>query len=610
METSNKSISKVSDLFYLGKPIKVPAYQRAYAWEEKQVNQFIDDLYEFKGRSGYYFGHFILENNDGKYFEIIDGQQRLTTFILFLMVCKVYNPNSEVENYISKFDTVEYDSENLKTIQQQLTLEKEWDFENFKMNDTNASTLSIKKIIEALNIFKKAFLKRLQIEYIKDYISVITDALASAHITPGKEIAVQIFELHNTRGIQLNTIEKVKAKLMRAVYKHNTTGSADDDVKEIQNAFAEIFRMEEEIANKSFRGDLQLDELLLSHLRVIDDGTKLAMNQNRNEFNSPARGGNREEAILKYIDENTGLYDNENHSQYVEYSKRLADEFLISTKILCNQLPKLDEINSLVGDTLIFERDLSTEFYLILFRLIKGEYKFEIFQLWEKLLFIRDFHDKYYKLLYRDNFQRLFLELITDSKRDESITTITIINKFIKEGFRSEKLEGDLDEVVLNYLKNNKTYIIKNGFNWWKEKNVYILYKYEKSLNNSHHHIREFMKSNRSIEHILPQEWKWEWFVKDDKNITDADRKVGEKINLYINGIGNLLIISKEKNSGLGNNHPKDKEYYLHNEALGGSYEEHNDNRQKWNHYESWETIIEERGNKIYEFMMRYFFNK
>lgn len=76
----NSTIEKFEDLFNLPGKLKVPNYQRAYAWESEQLNQFVSDMLEMKNKGNYYYGHFILEktNND---FEIIDGQQRLTTFI-------------------------------------------------------------------------------------------------------------------------------------------------------------------------------------------------------------------------------------------------------------------------------------------------------------------------------------------------------------------------------------------------------------------------------------------------------------------------------------------------------------------------------------------------
>src|SRR5690606_25974383 len=95
------TIKDLGNLFNDATKLKVPSYQRAYAWEEEQLNQFVSDMLEMKDKGGYYYGHFILEKtNDG--FEIIDGQQRLTTFILFLIVCRLFKKEG-IEDYINKF---------------------------------------------------------------------------------------------------------------------------------------------------------------------------------------------------------------------------------------------------------------------------------------------------------------------------------------------------------------------------------------------------------------------------------------------------------------------------------------------------------------------------
>ena len=121
-----------------GNRIFVPDYQRAYSWDTskendstKQVNVFLSDLENQVNslRSGntspYYFGHFLFEKkSDGEY-AIIDGQQRLTTIIIFL--CVIFkllkekretglkdNESDLYEDMIVRrkkfrFDTVEYD---------------------------------------------------------------------------------------------------------------------------------------------------------------------------------------------------------------------------------------------------------------------------------------------------------------------------------------------------------------------------------------------------------------------------------------------------------------------------------------------------------------------
>ena len=80
-----------------GNTIIVPNYQRAYSWDTeldkskppKQVNVFLSDLEEYNKsctKSPYYFGHFLFEEKTETDFGVIDGQQRLTTIVIFLSV--------------------------------------------------------------------------------------------------------------------------------------------------------------------------------------------------------------------------------------------------------------------------------------------------------------------------------------------------------------------------------------------------------------------------------------------------------------------------------------------------------------------------------------------
>ena len=88
-----ESSTNISTLL-AGKSISVPTYQRAYSWDTdnsnkslKQVNTFLSDLQDYvKSHSStpYYFGHFLFEERSITEYAIIDGQQRLTTTVIFI----------------------------------------------------------------------------------------------------------------------------------------------------------------------------------------------------------------------------------------------------------------------------------------------------------------------------------------------------------------------------------------------------------------------------------------------------------------------------------------------------------------------------------------------
>ena len=79
----------------------IPVYQRAYSWEEEQWDIFLTDLKEqIKGDNNYFFGNVLLETvkKDVEY-EVIDGQQRLTTLtIFFRSLIDVFRARANKEN--------------------------------------------------------------------------------------------------------------------------------------------------------------------------------------------------------------------------------------------------------------------------------------------------------------------------------------------------------------------------------------------------------------------------------------------------------------------------------------------------------------------------------
>ena len=85
MENGQKTIR---ELFDGSKIFNVPKYQRSYAWEKKQLDDFVDDIENQQSGKTYFFGTIlfrdkgILDNFEN--IDIVDGQQRITTLIIFM----------------------------------------------------------------------------------------------------------------------------------------------------------------------------------------------------------------------------------------------------------------------------------------------------------------------------------------------------------------------------------------------------------------------------------------------------------------------------------------------------------------------------------------------
>ena len=90
-------VESLADL--ISKAYEIPVYQRYYSWEEKQIDDFLATIINgySLGKPRCFFGtmQFHQEETDVNCFQVIDGQQRLTTINLFFHVLKVLCTESQ-----------------------------------------------------------------------------------------------------------------------------------------------------------------------------------------------------------------------------------------------------------------------------------------------------------------------------------------------------------------------------------------------------------------------------------------------------------------------------------------------------------------------------------
>ena len=89
------TMKSIDELF--GKSFFVPSYQRGYRWTETQIRELLEDLYDFassKRESGdYYCLQPVIVKAKDEYWELVDGQQRLTA--LWLISAMYYCSNKD-----------------------------------------------------------------------------------------------------------------------------------------------------------------------------------------------------------------------------------------------------------------------------------------------------------------------------------------------------------------------------------------------------------------------------------------------------------------------------------------------------------------------------------
>ena len=230
----------------------IPAYQRAYAWEKRQFIQFIEDLEECEV-CDYYLGHFLFEQ-DGDTLYVIDGQQRLTTCIIFFRAFINTLKHRETEWMNGKeADTIknwmdDIDDYYLKDIrharQKFITVAYDNNFfadtiidHNINISQEDLTSKSKKSIYNALTYFEEK-LSKASIEQLLSWAYSLENASITTYIVKNKLQAAQIFAYQNDRGKRLTNLEVLKAYFMLQIYQSQNN---EDDIVYVEKAFEEIY---------------------------------------------------------------------------------------------------------------------------------------------------------------------------------------------------------------------------------------------------------------------------------------------------------------------------------------------------------------------------------
>ena len=189
----------------------IPRYQRAYAWEEKEIEQLIDDICDDNDpKRDYYIGSLIVARrkaDDGVEYEVIDGQQRLTTIYLLLqcLLDEGYFSRGEV----SVGEALSFDCRSKSNC----TLA-------YICGDARKSEgkeeLLDQSILLAVDIIKKKLAREFgdRVEDQKKFVDRLKHVVLYRIEVPEHTDLNRYFEIMNTRGEQLEQHDILKARLM------------------------------------------------------------------------------------------------------------------------------------------------------------------------------------------------------------------------------------------------------------------------------------------------------------------------------------------------------------------------------------------------------------
>ncbi|MFP6317023.1 DUF262 domain-containing protein [Helicobacter pylori] len=219
---------------------QIPIYQRPYQWTEENCEKLLDDLfedYEEDRESDYFCGSLVLVKSDPnsktEIYDIVDGQQRLSTFILLAKVlADLYNGlDPEYLEYLQASWSDRHENKKKKKKKRldfelvvssakkdfQDALDFFDDLDASKGKDSKSNDPSKGKNSYLKNaICLKNYLEKKEIENINDFIEWLYSNVVFITITcPDADKALRIFNVLNARGLALNATDIFKGELLK-----------------------------------------------------------------------------------------------------------------------------------------------------------------------------------------------------------------------------------------------------------------------------------------------------------------------------------------------------------------------------------------------------------
>ncbi len=207
----------------------IPSYQRGYRWTERQVEDLLNDVWDFitkssKKENEWYCLQPVVVKNINNHFEVLDGQQRLTTIFLILKHLESDKKSFEIE-----YETRNTESVNSKEFLQNI------DSKNEKDSKLNIDYYHIFKAYQKTKEWFQAKTNQGHSSISSDFITPFLEntKVIWYEVTAEKD-AIEIFTRINMGKIPLTNAELIKALFL------NSSNFPDSDTEEIRLRQLEI----------------------------------------------------------------------------------------------------------------------------------------------------------------------------------------------------------------------------------------------------------------------------------------------------------------------------------------------------------------------------------
>jgi len=484
----------------------IPVYQRAYSWVIDEWTVFLNDLTEqIKGNNNYFFGNILLETvrKDIEY-EIIDGQQRLTTLTIFFRSLIDVFSERQIKEKI-EIDLGEKAKIYLKNGGNIKIRPVDYDKACFNslIVDGNKKYVTITPSQDRIYEAKKYFIKELEKLTTTDLI-LILDKIESTELTcielPGKKDSALMFELQNNRGKELTNMEKLKSYFMYQMYVYSPVEEIEQNIEGIANIFKLIYLTINDL------NSLSEDSVLIYHC------------------NAYIKGYN-----YRNLDDLKGVYIES--SNKIEWIKAFVNE-------LSTTFTNIKKMEKSMLHNLLNLRRLSIPAFAYPF-IIKG-YKFlgennaelnTLYQILEIVVF------RYRLINSRAEFNSRINEILVSFSG----------NLFdLKSKFERKLKDAD-------YWSDYRVQEALDG-NMYRNRVIhYLLWEYENSIQNKGYKIGNHGIEDEQIEHISPQNPSNGDHIKSGYQVNTKREYDESFLEEYLNSVGNLMLISGTHNKSIGN---------------------------------------------------------
>ena len=226
--------------FFASKVFEIPKYQRSYAWEKQNVRELFEDIQEaLDTKANHYVGTVVLaKTKNEEVFNIVDGQQRVTTIVMFISAIIRKIDDKEDQDFYRRYYIKQKDQFKLTP------LERDRDFFFELLNGTHTLEPKSKSQRFMLDVYSE--MENIVDHHIKDraqFLKAIEALSILEFIEKNESDAIRIFQTVNDRGRDLSRMDKMKSLLFYFSNKY-LSEKYDND---INNKFGEIFELYDDI---------------------------------------------------------------------------------------------------------------------------------------------------------------------------------------------------------------------------------------------------------------------------------------------------------------------------------------------------------------------------